>query len=188
MTYIDTATPATLLVLDIEPLTPLPDSPGDVATAFNEARNLGEDRNVPTPDECAMTDLATSVGTAIPDRDKEARAQRSDLRFGPIITALQRTESASTLRHGNEYALSDRLLYRLPKGKSPDSARPRLCVPINLIPTLFDFYHNSPSGGHLTASGLMVGYGYCISGRQWAMISSKHVNSATGANPHGLAA
>jgi Integrase zinc binding domain len=103
---------------------------------------------VPASDECAMTDLVASVATAIPDRDEVAKTQRADLYFGPIITALQRAESARTLRHGNEYALNDRLLSRLPKGKSPDSARPRLCVPIYLIPTYFDFYPNSPSGGH----------------------------------------
>jgi hypothetical protein len=148
-TSIDTATLATLLVLDVEPLTPLAASPDDIATAFNAARNLCEDRNVPASDECAMNNFVASVATAIPDRDEVAKAQRADSFFGPIITALQRTESARTLRHGNEYALSDRLHYRLPKGKSPDSARPRICVPIDLIPTLFDFYHNSPSDGHI---------------------------------------
>jgi hypothetical protein len=95
-----------------------------------------------------MTDNVASVAIALPERIEVAKAQRADICFGSIITAMQRTESARTIRHGNEYALSDGLLYSLPQGRTPDSAQPHLCVPDTIVLLLFSFYHNSPSGVH----------------------------------------
>jgi RNase H-like domain found in reverse transcriptase len=141
-----TVTLASMLVLDVEPLAPLTDSSDDAAVSYSTARNLRRDREGQASVECAPTELVASVGSALPNREQVAQAQRADTFLGSILNATQRTEATSTLRHGNEYALSDRILYRLPHGKTADSAQPRLCVPSTLVQPLFYLYHSSPSG------------------------------------------
>jgi hypothetical protein len=97
-----------MLELIVEPYAPFA-SPDTVASAFVEPSSLVRDRTNAGSDECVLTDLAAIVATDFPDREGIATAQRTDVFFGSILSAL---ESTSAVRPciGNDYAISGDLL------------------------------------------------------------------------------
>jgi hypothetical protein len=116
-----------MLEVIVKPYVPFA-SPDTLASAFVESRSLVQDRTNAGSDECVLTDLVALVATAFPNRDGIATAQRADEFFGPILSALEHTPSVRS-PIGNDYAISDDLLYKLPSGSTPKYNQARLCVP-----------------------------------------------------------
>jgi hypothetical protein len=137
---------APMLELIVEPYAPFA-SPDTLPSAFVEPSSLVQDRTNAGTDACGLTDLKASVATALHDRDVIATAQRADAFFGPILSALEHNSSVRS-SIGNDYAISDDLLYKLPSGSASKYNQARLCVPNSMVDYLFKHYHDSSLGGH----------------------------------------
>jgi hypothetical protein len=94
-----------------------------------------------------MSDLVASVATAFTDRDGIATARRTDAFFEPILSAQEHTPSVRS-SFGNDYAISGKLLYKLPSGSTSKYNQARLRFSNSMVDSLFKHYHNSSLGGH----------------------------------------
>jgi hypothetical protein len=110
-------------------------------------RTLVQDRANADSDECVSTDLVASVATAFTDRDGIATARRTDAFFEPILSAQEHTPSVRS-SFGNDYAISGKLLYKLPSGSTSKYNQARLRFSNSMVDSLFKHYHNSSLGGH----------------------------------------